>query len=197
LEQLIKEFNLYPVEIRSAPMEQVVELMRRSIQFEIKAAGDRRESGYFNISYTGKNPILVSQVTNKLASLIIEENLKLREQQALGTVEFLESELQATKEKLDRHEMVLTGFKKQYLNELPDQRDPNIRVLEQLQVNNQRIGESLQAAEDRKLIIQNKLADLEMGGTSTIYLDELRSGKNGITSPSSRLISPQEHQLIQ
>ena len=105
LEQLIAEFKLYPEETRSEPMEQVVEMMRKDIQFEVKAAGqgDRRESGggYFNISYAGKNPTVVAQVTNKLASLFIEENLKYREQQAQGTVEFLENELKGTKGKLD------------------------------------------------------------------------------------------------
>jgi polysaccharide chain length determinant protein (PEP-CTERM system associated) len=199
LEQLIKEFKLYSEETRFLSMEQIIELMRNDIQFEIKSAGDRREpgAGYFNISYTGKNPILVAQVTNKLSSLFIEENLKSREQQAQGTVEFLEAQLKITKEKLQKQEMVLTGFKKQFLNELPDQRDANIRVLEQLQVSNQRIGESLKAAEDRKLIIQNKLADLELSGTSTYYPDELRSGKNGATASSPRLLNSQELQLNQ
>jgi polysaccharide chain length determinant protein (PEP-CTERM system associated) len=199
LEQLIKEFNLYPEKSRSAPTEEVVELMRNSVHFDLRSGGDRRESsgGYFSISYKGKNPIVVARVTNRLASLFIEENLKSRELQAQGTVEFLETELKGTKEKLDRQEMVLTGFKKQHINELPDQRDANIRVLEQLQVTHQRIGESLKAAEDRKVIIQNKLADLELGGTSTSYLDELRSGKNGAIASSPRLIGPQESQLNQ
>ena len=81
-----------------------------------------------------------------------------------------------------KEEKVLTGFKKQFLNELPEQRDANIRVLEQLQVNQQRIGESLKAAEDRKLSIQNKLADLEVGGSSAFYLDDLRAGRGGATA---------------
>jgi polysaccharide chain length determinant protein (PEP-CTERM system associated) len=199
LEQLIKELNLYPKETISKPMEQVVERMRKDIEIEIKSGGDRRESasGHFIISYTGANPIQVSQVTNKLASWFIEENLKSREEQAQRTVEFLDAELKNTKENLEKQEILLTGFKKQFLNELPDQRDANIRVLEQLQASNQRIGESLKAAEDRKLIIQNKLADLELSGSSTLYLDGLRSGKSGVTTSPLRRIGPQESQLNQ
>ena len=114
---------------------------------------------------------MVTSVTNKLASLFIEENLKLREQQAQGTVDFLENELKSTKGKMDEQETKLTNYKRQHLNELPEQRDANIRVLEQLQVNSQRINESLKSAEDRKLIIQNKLADIEIQGSSSIYAD--------------------------
>jgi hypothetical protein len=40
------------------------------------------------------------------------------------------------------------------MGQLPEQRDTNIRILEQLQNQYQRVGESLRAAQDRKLFIQ-------------------------------------------
>jgi polysaccharide chain length determinant protein (PEP-CTERM system associated) len=200
LEQLISEFKLYPQLVKAVPMEQVVELMRKDVQFEIKARDQQnqgRESagGYFTISYIGKEPTIVTQVTNKLASLFIEENLKLREQQAQGTVEFLGSELNTTKQALEEQEKKLTGFKRQHLNELPEQRDANIRVLEQLQLNHQRITEALRAAEDRKLMIQNKLADIEIQGTSSIYVSNPRDG--GAPTLTTMALNPREHQLDQ
>ena len=163
LEQIISEFKLYPKEAKSLSKEELVELMKKNIQIEIKggAGSSRSQSkteGYFTISYVGEVPHVVTMVTNKLTSLFIEENLKFREQQAQGTVEFIGTELKATKEKLDEQEKVITDYKRKYLNEIPDQRDANLKILEQLQIQYQRISESLGKAEDRKLILQNQIS---------------------------------------
>jgi hypothetical protein len=94
-------------------------------------------------------------------------------------------------------ETSVTQYKRRFMGELPEQRDTNIRILEQLQNQYQRVGESMRAAQDRKLFIQKQLADLEMpsspsgasgtgmdGRTSlgkTSYLDMTASSRAGET----------------
>ena len=157
LEQVISEFKLYSEEAKSLSGEEIIELMRKNVQVEIKG-----KEGYFTISYIGKDPRAVTMVTNKLASLFIEENLKLREQQAQGTSEFLSIELNAMRTKLEEQEGAITRFKKQFMTELPEQRDANLRILEQLQLQSQKISDNLKAAQDRKLIIQKQLSDMKI-----------------------------------
>ena len=157
LEQVISELHLYQEEARSSGLEAIVELMRKNIQVEIKG-----REGYFTISYQGKDPGVVTTVTNKLASLFIEENLRLREAQAQGTSEFLTVELNATKARLEEQEKMVTKFKRQFMGELPEQRDANLRVLEQLQLQYQRTADNLRAVQDRRLIIQKQLSDMEL-----------------------------------
>jgi polysaccharide chain length determinant protein (PEP-CTERM system associated) len=157
LEQVISQLKLYQSEAKSKTTEEIVELMRQNIRIEIKG-----KEGYFIISYIGKDPRVITTVTNKLASLFIEENLKLREQQAQGTSEFLVVELSATKVRLEEQEKAVTQFKRQFMGELPEQREANLRVFEQLQLHYQRIGEAIRAAQDRKLIIQKQLSDTEL-----------------------------------
>lgn len=195
LEKIISEFNLYPQKVRSLPTEKVVDLMRRDIQLEINPGG-WGHSGveFFSLSYVGQNPPLITKVTNKLASLFIEENSNRREQQAQGTVDFLETEMIITKQKLDKEDQQLTNYKRKYLYELPDQRDANLRVLEQLQTNRKGIVESIKAAEDRKLTLQNKLADLEISGYSLFLASGKQTSKN---SPGSLPLNPLEQQLNQ
>lgn len=181
LEQIISEFKLYPKEAKSLSKEELVELMKKNIQIEIKggAGGSRSQSkseGYFTISYVGEVPQLVTMVTNKLASQFIEENLKFREQQAQGTVEFIATELKANKEKLDEQEKVITDYKRKYLNEIPDQRDANLKVLEQLQLQYQRISENLGKAEDRKLILQNQISPSTNQGWPVAPMVESKEG---------------------
>jgi len=186
LEQVISEFKLYSGEAKSLSREETVELMRKDIQIELKG-----KEGSFSISYIGKDPRVVTTVTNKLASLFIEENLKLREQQAQGTSEFLSVELNATKIKLDEQEKTITHFRRQYSGELPEQREANLKVLEQLQLLYQRIGESLRSAQDRKLVIQKQLTDTEL------LLASAPNRMDGFTSPYAPIRDPQEVQLEQ
>src|SRR5689334_17826756 len=80
LQKIIEEYSLYPDELRRQPIEDVIELMRRDIK--ITTVDDRmhRNIQAFTISYDGYDPLLVMQVTNKLAAMFIGENLKVREQ---------------------------------------------------------------------------------------------------------------------
>jgi polysaccharide chain length determinant protein (PEP-CTERM system associated) len=156
LELVISELKLYSEEAKSLSREEIVEMMRKNITVEING-----KEGYFTISYVGKDPKMVTTVTNKLASLFIEENLKLREQQAQGTSEFLSIELNATRTKLEEQEGAITQFKKRFMAELPEQREANLKILEQLQLQYQKINDNLTSVQDRKLIIQRQLSNMK------------------------------------
>ncbi|MFB3926457.1 MAG: XrtA system polysaccharide chain length determinant [Syntrophales bacterium] len=175
LEQIISELKLYRKESRWLRQEEIVELMRKNTRVEIKG-----KEGYFTISYVGNDPVLVTTVTNRLASMFIEENLKFREQQAQGTTEFLAQELASKKARLEEQEKAISTFKRRYMGELPEQREANLKILEQLQLLYQRIGESLRAAQDRKLILQKQIQEMEFSAYSTSdssgsQIDELRN----------------------
>jgi polysaccharide chain length determinant protein (PEP-CTERM system associated) len=168
--------------------------MQKNIQVALPTRKDEAK-GHFTITYTGDDPNVVTTVTNRLASLFIEENLKIREQQAVGTTEFLTNELTSAKTKLDQMETAVTQYKRRYMGELPEQRDTNIKILEQLQNQYQRVGESIRSAQDRKLFIQKQLSDMETPGGagslgSATYGKDIRTtpGKTSYLdmTPSSR-----------
>lgn len=160
LETIMTEFRLYEKERKHLSKEEVVELMRKNIKVELPTKKDER--GSFAISFISNDPNTAMAVANRLSSLFIEENLKIREQQASGTTEFLTNELAAAKVKLDQMETSVTQYKRRFMGGLPEQRDTNLKILDQMQNQNQRISESLRAAEDRKLFIQKQLTDMDM-----------------------------------
>jgi polysaccharide chain length determinant protein (PEP-CTERM system associated) len=160
LEQIIAEQRLYQKEQKSMSREEVVARMQKDIKIELPTKKEEKK-GYFAISYLGRDPVVAATVANRLASQFIEENLKIREQQAVGTTEFLAVEVAAAKAKLDELEAAVTQYKQRFMGELPEQRDTNIRILEQVQNQYQRVGESLRAAQDRKLFLQKQLSDIE------------------------------------
>jgi polysaccharide chain length determinant protein (PEP-CTERM system associated) len=179
LEQVIAEFRLYQKESRTLSREEIVEKMQKDIKVELPTKRD--EKGFFTISYIGADPTVVTSVANRLTSLFIEENLRVREKQAVGTTEFLAGELATTKTKLEQLEAVVSQYKRQHMGELPEQRDTNLKILEQLQLQSQRAGENLRAAQDRKLFIQKQLSDLELPIST--------SGGGGRSSASSTALS--------
>ena len=68
--------------------------MSESIEVTVQGSGN----DIFIVSYEGQDPHTVMLVANKLVSLFIDDNLKMREQYAEGTTEFLESELQRVRD---------------------------------------------------------------------------------------------------
>ncbi|NPU84663.1 MAG: hypothetical protein HPY65_09255 [Syntrophaceae bacterium] len=160
LEQIINDLNLYQKERKSLSREEIVALMQKDIKIELPTRKDESK-GFFTISYIGRDPNIVTTVANRLASHFIEENLKLREQQAVGTTEFLTVELTEAKKKLDEMEAAVTQYKQRHMGALPQQMDANLKIMEQMQNQYQRLSESLRAAQDRKLYLQKQMSDLD------------------------------------
>ena len=127
LERLITEAGLYPESIGVLSTEELVAKARKNLRVRVQ------RNQIFRISFWGADPDSVARAANKLADMFIEENLKLRENQAENTTAFLESELQETKTQLEEQESKLSRFRLKSQGMLPDQRESNFRALEQLQ----------------------------------------------------------------
>src|SRR5215470_12050471 len=100
LESLIDRFALYSDLRKRLSLEEVIARIRGDIKLELRSAEARGQGGAtvaFTISYQGSDPGTVAAVTNTLAGFYIEENLKARERQAIGTAEFLRVQLTETK----------------------------------------------------------------------------------------------------
>jgi polysaccharide chain length determinant protein (PEP-CTERM system associated) len=138
------------------PMEVLVDRMRQDIELKVMGGNNA-----FSIAYVGGDPLIVMKVTNLLASLFIDENLRIREQQAEGTSEFLAIEHAEAKKELEKQETALKEFKERHMGALPEQMTINLRTLDRLQMELQTINDGLKSAEDRKLLYQAQLTDLE------------------------------------
>lgn len=155
LEEIIAQFHLYQKEGTTLSQEDAVDLMRNNI--EAKVIGMGKDA--FTISFTGSDPKTVMGVTNSLASLFIEENLKAREEQAEGTSEFLENELAEAKRTLEKQEKDVKEFKEKYMGALPQQMEANLRTLDRLQLEQQSVALALKMAEERRAFYEKQLAE--------------------------------------
>jgi len=174
LEKVIQELDPYADLRGKVPLEQMVEMMRGAIGINVQEAHlDERQQITFSVSYEGKEPRTVMLVTNKLASLFIEENLRVRGQQAEKTSEFLGKELFDMEDKLRRREVEIRAFKERHMGQLPEQLDANLRILERLQEQLKTTSENIRAAEDRTILVRSQI-------------DQLREREQGLLARQTR-----------
>lgn len=174
LEKMMARFNTSKA-AESIPLDVLVERMRRDIEVKVVGGGNA-----FSVSYIAKEPVTAMRVTNTLASLFIEENLKLREQQAEGTSEFLESQMTEAKSRLQKQEQALKEFKEMRNGALPGQMESNLRTLDRLQLELQTINEALRNAEERKTSIERLKQELKnIDEASRMLVDSVATGQLG------------------
>jgi polysaccharide chain length determinant protein (PEP-CTERM system associated) len=159
LQKIIETFGLYAEERKTKAREDVIARMRRDINVSmVTGGGGAQDLQAFRIQYSGRNPSLVSRVTNQIAALFVEENLKAREQQATGTTEFLEHQLAETRKSLESQEAQLRDFRLRHVGEMPEHQVANLTVLGQLKASLQQEGEALARAEQQRSYLQTMMA---------------------------------------
>ena len=90
--------------------------------------------------------------------MFMQENLRAREQTAEGTTEFLTTQLQEAKRKLDEQDSKLAAFKQRYINQLPGQEQMNLSVLTSLNAQLDAANQAVARAEQDETFDQTQLA---------------------------------------
>ncbi|MEJ2034330.1 MAG: GNVR domain-containing protein, partial [Deltaproteobacteria bacterium] len=152
LEELSKRFHLYPETAKGEMVEDGVATMRKAIRIQPEGRAD-----VFKISYEGKNPQQVMQVTNALAAKFIEENLRFRAEWTTDNLAYVQNELKMAKKTLDKKEAAMRDYKLKYYNEMPQQRDTNMARLNALQNQYQNLQNSIQDLERTRVLVQEQI----------------------------------------
>jgi len=157
LEKIIADLNLYTEERKRQVMEDVVQRMRGDITVSL----DARSLNSFRVTFVSDDPETARKVTERLASLYIEQNLRDRESQADSTNQFLETQLQDAKQRLVEHEKKLEDYRRRFAGQLPSQLPGNLQAIQNAQVQLQSINESMSRAHERRLLIERQIADAQ------------------------------------
>lgn len=137
----------------------------------------------FTVSYTSSSAREAQQLCNELTSLLLEENLKSRQDVAKGTTDFLSRQVEDTKRQIDELDSKLAAFKKQYLGQLPGDEDNNLKILmglnSQLDANTQTLS---RAQQDKTY-------------TESVLAQQLQAWKNSQSSSNPVTLQQQLSQL--
>jgi polysaccharide chain length determinant protein (PEP-CTERM system associated) len=120
--------------------------------------GQNNDVPGFYVNYTADSPHLAQQVCTELTSMLLEENLKAREQVAQSTTDFLAHQVEQAKHDLDDRDKKLAAFKKQYLGQLPGDEDNNSKLLTALNSQLDAYTQALNRAEQDKAYSESLLS---------------------------------------
>jgi polysaccharide chain length determinant protein (PEP-CTERM system associated) len=170
LEEIIREFNLYPTTGNSAAMEDRVERLRKQVKVEF------RQNNAFQLSFEHQNPEKAKDVASRLGSIFIEQNLQVREQQAMGTKSFITAEADRLRKELEEQEATVNQFKAAHRFEMPDQLDANLRTLEQLRRELEASSQRLSSLQERKGILQKQMVESDILGVDLLGIGSFSTG---------------------
>ncbi len=156
--RLIEEFNLYANERGSMVEEEMVQRLRGMINVSLVQGWAQRNAPAFQIVFEGSDPSVVAQVTNRLSRLFIDENLRTRANQALGTSEFLTTQLEEFRGEVERQEERLREYRVSNMGELPEQERVMLSEITRLQSEINRADGEVERARQSRLIYENTLS---------------------------------------
>ena len=114
LERMISELNLYQKERAVRPMQDVVEQMRASMSIETVRPNRVAPVDAFYLRFKYEDPVMAARVTERLGTLYIDYNARERGALAQGTNEFLESQLNEAKARLEQADRKLQAFRERH-----------------------------------------------------------------------------------
>lgn len=103
--------------------EGVIGLLKKEIQFR------QKPPKFLVIEYTGVLPKVNAAILNTLVSTLIEEKKENQLAQAGENYEFIQSEMETYKQKLEKAEASLKEFKEQHVSELPSNMTMHLTTL--------------------------------------------------------------------
>jgi len=182
--EIINRFNLYGELKNKKTVEEIVAKMRKDIKFNTISAdvADPRSGRTgqatiaFAVSYDGKNPAVVQKVANELASLYLNENIKTREKQSLGTTRFMEEEMKSVQTELEKVDSKMASYKQQNINTLPELTQLNIQMSDGIDRDIRQMSEQLRTLREKESYLQSELSTIptDAANQDKTRLNELR-----------------------
>ncbi len=186
LEEIIHKFSLYQEYKEKWTREEIIEKMREDINLELISTQGLDKSGRqsvftvaFKLSYDGKNPRTVQSVASELASLYIEENLKVRVDASAMTTRFVTDEIKKMEAEIQKIGKAISDFKEQHLAELPEQLQVNMANLDRFERYLETTHRDLQSARSSLVFLKGQLVMIDPDATM-------------VSSYGQRILSPSE-----
>jgi len=162
LEGMINKFSLYPRDrAQHVSMETLVDRLRKKIvvtPVKPMAESNSTQLPGFTIKVTDRDPALAQKLCNEVASVFMQENQRVKHEQASGTTVFLDKRVEDAKAKLDDQDAKLAAFKGRYSGSLPDEQQANLNVLAGLNTQLDAATQALNRAQQDKSFAESVLS---------------------------------------
>jgi len=159
--------DLYKKERAKLPMEDIVQEMRNKyiritpLAESSNASGNKRFSSAFAISFMYIDRYKAQAVVRELVTKFTEQNVTVQRNQVSQTANFLNDELKASKEKMEKLDDAIVKFKLANPGRLPEQAMSNAQTLSTFQLQLMSTQQTLNRASQDKLLLETSATNLK------------------------------------
>lgn len=179
LERVLEDTHPYPdIDSKTRAVEKMMGATRVFL----------RGSDSFAIEFVHTNPQKAQEVTDRIARLFIEETMKSREQQVEGAVDFLVTQVNDSRQALEKKDEKLRQYKEAHMGRLPEQLQTNLATMGMLQGELRSVEEGLFFAREKRDALargNGRSSGGTTGGVPTAP-DELEELRRQLASLSAR-----------
>ncbi len=168
LEPLVNQYELYkPERLRGEPMESIIDMMRGDIKVEVNTSRNDITNG-FNITYRGRDPKITQAVTAELASKYINEQTKNTVNSTNSARQFIDQQVQQTKDELDAVDKQRLDFMQKNVGNLPSEATSLVGQLSGLREQQKALISEVGRLQDRSTSLVTQLTLLKKQSQQTI-----------------------------
>lgn len=132
LEEVIRQFGLFPNEVGQVSMDDLVDRFRKMISVTpMQPMAETRAQNLpgFTVAVTFNDPRAAQQLCSTITTMFMDENMAGHTTRDEQTTEFLGKHLDDAKAALDDKDANLAAFKRRYQGSLPDEEQTNLNLL--------------------------------------------------------------------
>ena len=163
---IIEKLDLYPEERNLLSPGAVVSIMRSNVGMEIIQYAVTAPEGAktpivtypLRVSFEADTPETAEKVANEVADLFLSENRRARAERATAISQFLAEEGDKFRSEIADLESKLALFKRNYADQLPEQKAFNLRIFEQTEQKVEQTERTIRTLEDRRMNLESQLA---------------------------------------
>jgi polysaccharide chain length determinant protein (PEP-CTERM system associated) len=196
LERVIREEHINP----SKPPADVAAWLRDNLAKNIEVPptiglngrpDPTRGIDLFYIGYTDQDPARAQRVTNRVASVFIENNSRAISDRAENSADVIEKQVDESQARLSDLEAKLRAKKQNYIGRLPDQIGANVQMANGARSQFESISLQIRAEQDRLSMIESQLDQMRQG----VGAESMTSSAMATTQTAQKRVDDLEAQL--
>jgi len=175
-----------------APNDPQIARLRRSIDITVPEpvanTNEIRRLDTFVVSFTDGDPARAQRIANRLATVFVDENSKLRAEHAEDTSAFIATQFRASQVRLADLEARLRKAKEAHMGRLPEQTPANLQTLSGLRQQLEANATALRSEQDRLSMVERQLEGLKQGSSDVVFVPR---GNEAALPPENRVVTLQ------
>jgi polysaccharide chain length determinant protein (PEP-CTERM system associated) len=154
----------------------------------VATTNEIRRLDTFVVSYSDADPARAQRIANRLATVFVDENSKLRAEHAEDTSAFIATQFRASQARLADLEARLRQAKEAHMGRLPEQTAANLQTLSGLRMQLEANATALRGEQDRLSMIERQIEGLKQGSGDVVFVPR---GSEAALPPEARVVTLQ------